>query len=72
MAYASRSVSETGLRLDRFSYDIRHMPGKELYTADTLSRAPLAEDVQNTSLHCDLAKACVLSTFLTYLQVIGR
>ena len=24
------------LRLDRFSYDIGHVPGKELYTADTL------------------------------------
>ena len=25
------------LRLDRFSFDITHIPGKELYTADTLS-----------------------------------
>ena len=29
------------LRLYRFSFDITHVPGKELYTADTLSRAPL-------------------------------
>ena len=28
------------LRLDRFDYTIEHVPGKELYTADTLSRAP--------------------------------
>jgi transposase InsO family protein len=28
------------LRLARFDYDIRHVPGKLLYTADTLSRAP--------------------------------
>jgi len=29
------------LRLMRFSYSIQHVPGKFLYTADTLSRAPL-------------------------------
>ena len=34
------------LHLDRFSYDIRHVPGKELYTADTLSRAPVTNQVQ--------------------------
>ena len=28
------------LRLERFDYDIVHVPGKYLYTADTLSQAP--------------------------------
>ena len=32
------------LRLMRFSYSIQHVPGKLLYTADTLSRAPLREE----------------------------
>ena len=32
------------LRLDRFIYDIGHVPGKELYTADTLSTAPIPND----------------------------
>ena len=30
------------LRMTRFSYSIEHVPGKDLATADTLSRAPLA------------------------------
>ena len=30
------------IRLMRFSYTITHIPGKQLYTADTLSRAPVA------------------------------
>ncbi len=30
------------LRLDRFDYSIRHVPGKSLYTADTLSRSPIS------------------------------
>ena len=30
------------LRLSRFDYSISHVPGKLLYTADTLSRAPVA------------------------------
>ena len=29
------------MRLMKYSYNIVHIPGKELYTADTLSRAPL-------------------------------
>ena len=29
------------MRLMKFSYNITHVPGKELYTADTLSRSPL-------------------------------
>ena len=31
------------LRLMRFDFTINHVPGKELHTADTLSRAPLTE-----------------------------
>lgn len=46
------------LRLDRFSYDIRHVPGKELYTADTLSRAPLPKQADSIALQ-DLAELCV-------------
>ena len=34
-------VQRFRLRMMRFSYTISHVPGRELYTADTLSRAPL-------------------------------
>jgi len=37
------------LRLDKFDFSIKHVPGKELYAADTLSRAPL-QDVDIASL----------------------
>ena len=33
------------LRLNRFSYSIVHVPGKLMYTADTLSRSPLKSDI---------------------------
>ena len=33
------------LWLSHFSYSISHVPGKSLYTADTLSRAPTGEAI---------------------------
>ena len=41
------------LRLDRYDYLISHVPGKLLYLADTLSRAPLAE---TDSMSAELGK----------------
>ena len=35
-------VQRFRLRLMRFSYSVYHVPGKEICTADTLSRAPIS------------------------------
>lgn len=33
--------------MDRFTYTILHVPGRNLYTADALSRAPLTSTEHN-------------------------
>ena len=48
------------LHLDRFSYDIHHVPGNQLYTADTLSRAPLT--AHTCSIQQELAELCIINT----------
>ena len=48
------------LRLARFDYSIEHVPGKYLYTADTLSRAPVSGSDDPDSELAELAmEACV-------------
>ncbi|XP_062512805.1 uncharacterized protein K02A2.6-like [Corticium candelabrum] len=42
------------LRLARYDFTIEHVPGKLLYTADTLSRAPLQEQITEDSLQDDV------------------
>ena len=43
------------LRLMRFNFSIEHVPGKLLYTADTLSQAPLKEDnLKNSELQTEV------------------
>lgn len=46
--------------LDRFSFDVKHVPGKELYTADILSRAPVHHNISfDTTQLLELAEQCV-------------
>ena len=44
------------LRLMRYTFDIIHVPGRELYTADTLSRAPQSTTTETNILEQDVAK----------------
>ena len=51
------------LRLDRFDYLIKHVPGKELYMADTLSQTPLRGATSDDSIALqELAELCVIKT----------
>ena len=50
------------LCLDHFNYDIKHVPGKELYTADTLSQAPLPSNTPLNSIDLqDLAELSIMA-----------
>ena len=49
------------LRLDQFDYTICHVPGKQLYTADTLSRAPIPMTTSEYDVTLqELAELCVM------------
>lgn len=50
------------LRLDRFSYNIRHVPGKEHYTADTLSRDLIPDHPSSDSIDLqELTEMCMMA-----------
>ena len=55
------------MRLMRFCFDIVHVPGKELYTADTLSRAPLPSTKSPVDDLIFEAEAYVIAGLLTLL-----
>jgi len=55
------------LRLTRFDYRIEHVPGKHLYTADTLSRSPRSSTENDTDLE-ELAET-LMETCVAHLPV---
>ena len=58
------------LRLDRFDYTMHHVPGKQLYTADTLSHAPLPSTNHDTNLG-EVAEL-LMETHIAHLPAIGE
>ena len=53
------------LRLMKFQYTIKHVSGKELYTPDTLSRAPLSSQLENF----EVISAEDIELFVLHLQI---
>ena len=47
-------IQRIRMRLMRFSYAVVHVPGKELYTADTLSRAPGEMHFSDSKFHAEI------------------
>jgi len=58
------SVLHFRLRLTRFQYSICHAPGKTLYMADTLSRAPFNEMTQDLTSDIEMFMQSVISALL--------
>ena len=62
-------VLQFHLRLMRFDYVIKHVPGKSLHTADTLSQAPLEYTVDNDELMEKQEIECHISAVVNILSV---
>ena len=56
------------LCLMRFRYKIVHIPGKEMYTADTFSRAPLAGNSPESSL-CSETEISLIYLLIVFLRL---
>ena len=59
------------LRLARFDYVVSHVPGKELYIADTLSRAPTGEADGRTQLQ-EVTEAYVREVAISSLPATSK
>lgn len=65
-------VQRFRMRMMRFTYSISHVPGKSLYTADTLSWAPLVRplDQDKEKLEADVRQAYVDLSLSTNQQLM--
>ena len=53
----------------RFSYDVQHVAGKDLHTADTLSRAPLSTPSTYDDLELEKDVSCFIGEVLQALPI---
>ena len=70
------------MRLMRYNYTVNHVPGKSLWTADTLSRAPLRAArahtdtslLEDTNIYVDsvISNIPVSGDYLSSLREQGR
>ena len=60
-------VQRFGMRMMRFTYSISHVPGKSLYTADTLSRAPLVRPLNQEEEKLEANIQAYVESIIKYL-----
>jgi transposase InsO family protein len=62
-------IQRMRMRMMRFSYDIVHVPGKDLHTADTLSRAPLSVPPTKDDIELENDVTCFIAEVLHALPI---
>ena len=60
-------VQRFRMRMMRFTYSISHVPGKSLYTADTLSRAPLVRPLDQDEEKLEADVRAYVDSIIKYL-----
>ena len=60
------------LRLTRFDHDVKHVPGKLLTTADTLSRAPLSTTCDSIQEEVEVFVNNILANFPASCQTLEK
>ena len=60
-------VQRFRMRMMRFTYSISHVPGKSLYTADTLSRAPLVRPLNREEEKLEVDVQAYVDSIVKYL-----
>ena len=55
------------MQMMRFTYSISHVPGKSLYTADTLSRAPLVRPLNREEEKLEADVQAYVNSIVKYL-----
>ena len=61
------SDAQQRMRMMRFTYSISHVPGKSLYTADTLSRAPLVRPLNREEEKLEADVQAYVDSIVKYL-----
>ena len=62
-------IQRMRMRMMRYSYEVRHVAGKDLHTADTLSRAPISTPSSPDDLELEKDVTCFIAEVLHALPI---